>query len=256
MDITTNLGKRLFWGKSVDVVQTVLFGFVITSIAVCILVLILFDSFAGTGIMYWLTNGKLYESIAVSLATTGLLMAIMFMAYLLSTGESKIAKNASYALGAVALAVIGIDVFFDALLADILRYGRPLHWAEIDALQICFRFLIGGISFVGDALSISMISGMPVLKKLLVDAMPVTSQPNRSYAPPAPKPLYGMNPNSITSKIPRVNASTLQDILEKEVSISDSSHFRPAPKPQPVLNRQFSKEPTYHPLSQDEMFKS
>lgn len=78
------------WDKVVDLVQAVLVWFVIILTALCIGTLILFDTLAGTGVMEFLTSGKLVIAALISLATTGLLMALMFIGYTLL--EKKMAK--------------------------------------------------------------------------------------------------------------------------------------------------------------------
>ena len=157
---------------TIDFIQKALVWFVISVITVCIAVLFLFDALAGTGTMLFLTGGKEWQSVVISLATTGLLFSLMFIGYVMSinTKSGLVQKVGKGVL--VASAVIYIqDIIFDALLADVLRFGTIDVAMKVDILQWMFRGLIGGISTVGDALAIAMISGMPVLKSIVNEAV-------------------------------------------------------------------------------------
>ncbi len=153
---------------TIDAIQGMLVWFVVAVITISIAVLFLFDVLAGTGTMLFLTNGKMWQSVVISLATTGLLFALMFIGYMLM--ESKAGSYKS--VGGLVLFMAGIiyimDIIFDALLADILRYGTI---GIADNLQWMFRVLIGGISTVGDALAMALIVGLPVLKNIIGNAI-------------------------------------------------------------------------------------
>ena len=58
--------------KTIDSIQEGLVWFVVSVITLCIAVLFLFDVLAGTGTMLFLTGGKEWQSVVISLATTGL----------------------------------------------------------------------------------------------------------------------------------------------------------------------------------------
>lgn len=75
------------FNKTIDIIQGSLVWFVISIITVCIAVLFLFDVLAGTGTMLYLTGGLEWQSVVISMATTGLLFALMFIGYMLSTGN-------------------------------------------------------------------------------------------------------------------------------------------------------------------------
>lgn len=211
--------------KTVDAIQSTLVWFVILVITVCIAVLFLFDVLAGTGTMLFLTNGKDWQSVVISLATTGLLFALMFIGYMLFENPSKTLKSVGGFVLSFAFLIYVSDVVFDALLSDVLRYGTIL--GQVDGLQWMFRFLLGGVSTVGDALAIAMILGMPVLKSIIKSATKGESHSTNTSRPnsqPILRPAASIN-KPTASPAPRPN-------------------FNPAPKPS-----RHRPEPTYHPVS-------
>lgn len=153
------------FSKTIDTIQAGLVWFVVVIITVCIAVLFLFDVLAGTGTMLFLTGGKGWQSVVISLATTGLLFALMFIGYMMAESNNGWMEKVGFVVMSFAFLIYLEDVAFDALLADILRYGTIQK--GIDNIQWMFRFLIGGISTVGDALAVAMIAGMPVMKKII-----------------------------------------------------------------------------------------
>jgi hypothetical protein len=156
----------------IDTIQKSLVWFVISIITVCIAILFLFDVLAGTGTMLFLTGGKEWQSVVISLATTGLLFALMFIGYMLTNNtKNKVIESVGKGIMVFSGAVYIQDVFFDSLLADVLRYGTIDLSVKVDALQWMFRTVVGGISTVGDALAIAMIVGLPVLKTIVKDAL-------------------------------------------------------------------------------------
>lgn len=205
--------------NTIDFLQKFLVWFVIMVITICIAVLFLFDSLAGTGTMLFLTGGKEWQSVAISLATTGLLFALMFIGYIMSinTRNGLVHKVGKGVLVASALIYLQ-DIIFDALLADVLRFGTIDASMKVDILQWMFRGLIGGISTVGDALAIAMISGMPVLKSIVAEALGGKSdQPVQ--------PLHQNHQRDIFEGLPRVqqgqkpyvpgNVSNVPDFMRK-----------------------------------------
>ena len=201
--------------NTIDNIQASLVWFVISIITVCIAVLFLFDVLAGTGTMLFLTNGKEWQSVVISLATTGLLFALMFIGYMMMESKSSVYSSIGKGVLAAAFLIYAVDVAFDALLADILRYGTIMKNGDVDAIQWAFRGLLGGISTVGDALAIAMVIGMPVLKSIigkslgksekveyrnsqrpssnsqLISKLPTAQQTHR----PAPRPVPNQTPH-------------------------------------------------------------
>jgi len=168
------------FGRTIDIIQQWLVWFVIGVITFCIAVLFLFDVLAGTGTMLFLTGGKEWQSVVISLATTGLLFALMFIGYMMVENKSSFIKQVGLFILVVAGLIYLEDIIFDALLADVLRYGTiSLH--DTDVIQWMFRFLLGGISTVGDALAIAMILGLPVLKNIIGKALQPTTEPQRNH---------------------------------------------------------------------------
>ena len=217
------------FGKTVDAIQGMLVWFVVFVITISIAVLFLFDVLAGTGTMLFLTNGKMLQSVVISLATTGLLFALMFIGYMLM--ESK--AGAYQSVGGLVLFLAGIiyimDIIFDALLADILRYGTI---GVADNLQWMFRVLLGGISTVGDALAMALIIGLPVLKNIIGGALgaKVDSGSNKNFQP-QPK---------------RVDRNQRQQELEQQYRTPKPQ--QPTPRPFPHNNPP-NPMPTYHPMN-------
>ena len=142
--------------KTIDSIQEGLVWFVVSVITLCIAVLFLFDVLAGTGTMLFLTGGKEWQSVVISLATTGLLFALMFIGYMMAESENGWMEKVGFVVLSFAFLIYIEDVIFDALLADILRYG--MINTNVDSIQWMFRILLGGISTVGDALAVAMIA--------------------------------------------------------------------------------------------------
>jgi len=198
------------WSKVIDGIQTAMLAILIIVITVCILSLIFFDALAGAGIMLYLTNGNVLVSILISLATSGLLLSLMFIGYELITNKK---SKSVVGWGLVVLLVAGlvycVDVYFDSLTADYLRFGNIVLIESLPEgdIQWLFRSLIGGISTVGESLAISIILGMPVLKKIISNALPNTGKTNNStsgFNRPIPRPINsGLKNSDVFSRLPR-----------------------------------------------------
>ena len=211
------------WDNILDKLQVMLVYFVIGLYTICTATLILFDVMAGTGIMTFLTSKNIPASVVISLATTGLLLALMFIGYTLVEKSDGRVKAAGWSIAFVALIVYCVDVVFDSLAADVLRFGTIMVVKDIPnpAVHWMFRFLIGGISTVGEALAISIIFGMPVLKKLINNALP-KSYTHQQY-----------QPNLRKSNDPVIERNRIQaDREARFVSLRNKS--RPAPAYHPV----------------------
>ena len=162
------------WNKMIDGIQSFMLWILIIVVAVCILSLILFDVLVGTGVMLYLTNGNVAASVFISLATSGLLMALMFSGQTLLSSKKKGKANFGILLLIASAGVYFLDVYFDSLTADYLRFGLivSMEALPVGDVHIYFRILIGGISTIGEQLAISIILGMPVLKNLISNALP------------------------------------------------------------------------------------
>jgi hypothetical protein len=226
------------WNKIIDGVQTGLVWFVIILVTTCTATLILFDVFAGTGIDYYLTQGNLEASIAVSMATTGLLMALMFIGYsMMEKKRSGLIKSVGMIILVISGAVFCTDVIFDGLTADILSFGTVMNLSTVPNAWVhwLFRFLLGGISMIGEALAVAIIIGMPVLKGIIGDALPNYGQPRQStYQPPRNQQTY----RSATS-VPAALQNSAYNTAYKA-------------KPAPIQTTFMAPEPTYSPISYDE----
>jgi hypothetical protein len=171
------------FNSTIDAIQAGLVWFVIFTIAICIAVLFLFDVLAGTGTMLYLTNGKVWQSVVISLATTGLLFALMFLGYAMSEQQSsRVVQIVGRGVAILSGLIYVQDIIFDALLADIFRFGT-ITLAPVDTLQWMFRIIIGGISTVGDALALAMILGLPVLKTMIGKALGNTTPAPQRVVP-------------------------------------------------------------------------
>ena len=224
--------ENINWNKIIDGITVFMLGIVLLILVVCTVVLLSFDSLVGTGSMMVFTNQHLAYSSFISLATTGMGIALAFMAHLAyARGYGKLGLGFGFAAGFVLL----IDVYFDSLTADWLRYGNFVaikNIAEADQNNhILFRVLIGGLSLIGEPLAVAIIVGMPELKSFIRNVLPQSQAsrpvPQRSY--PSSIPTYN-GPVSPYQQAQRTPAQT---------------PTRPTPRPQPITDK---PHPTYHPV--------
>lgn len=217
--------SNINWESVIDKLQAALVWVVIAVLVFCTVILLAFDSLAGTGIGMNLTRGNLLASVTISLATTGLLTAVAFLAYL---ANDKGYGTVGTALTVVSVIFLLIDIYMDSLGADILHYGQIVMVKNVieaeRTVHVLYRVLIGGLSTVGEPLALAIIVGMPVLKDIIENAMPIsqrgyTTRPQQRPQPPQQRTY----PASIPTQ-----------------------QQRPAPRPQPTGPQ---KEPTYHPVS-------
>ena len=162
------------WNTVIDFFQQLMIFILILIVVTCILTLISFDILAGTGIMMYLTSNKVEESLVISLATSGLLIALMFVGYSFTSNKKNLVKGIGAIVLLLAAGVYCLDVFFDSLTADYLRFGKIIDLKILPEgdVQWAFRVLIGGISTIGETLAISIIVGMPVLKEIISSSLP------------------------------------------------------------------------------------
>jgi len=218
---------KINWTNVIDQLQAALVWAVIGVLATCTIILLAFDSLAGAGINYELTRGNVIASVTISLATTGLLTAIAFLAYLADRADFGIASKI---LVVVSVIFLGIDIYFDALGADILHYGQIISIKDLPqatkGVHVVYRLLIGGLSTVGEPLALAIITGMPVMKEIIKNAIPASQQ---QYTPRPQPPTTARNyPASIPTR---------QQLHEAR------------PQPRTEAQPQSEKEPTYHPVS-------
>lgn len=190
------------WEAAIDGLQRLLLVIVILVIAAAILSLILFDVFVGTGVMMYLTQNNLMNSIFISLATTGLLMSLMTIGYLFISKAKGKTRNIFIGIGIGAfifgLAIYALDVYFDSLTADIFRYGEivDLNTLADKTNQLLFRCLIGGISTVGESLALAIIMGMGILKEVIKNALPELAPKPPSSSSPQRPPFSAWKPQN------------------------------------------------------------
>jgi len=200
------------WSKVVDTIQVFMVGVVLTILTVCIVLLLAFDSVVGAGAMFEMTQGIAKYAIVISLVTTGLQTAIAFMAYL---SANRGLSSLSWLLVGMTGVLWVIDIYFDSLTADILRYGTFIQIGSMVAgtektTQILFRTLIGGTSSIGEFLGIAIIVGMPELKQFITNAIPKSSRVQTTYTPPATQTPPYTKPNNVP-----VNLGTSRDEKRK-----------------------------------------
>jgi hypothetical protein len=184
----------------------------------------LFDTLAGIGIMYYLTNGNWLASLIISLATSGLLILLMVLFY--SNQESPV-------LFVVTAVIFLLDVAFDSLSADVMRFGAYSNLSGVSdaGLHWMFRILIGGLSTVGDAVAMAIVVGMPVIKNILHDALPKKRPAPQKIAPPpgARPPAFTTQPQKyVPQNKPPVGGRPPQ--------------YPPQPKHEPTYQNLFRKD--------------
>lgn len=220
------------WDAVIDKLQVALVAFVIFVVAVSTATLILFDvAVPAGGSMDFLTNGDKVTAWGISLATTGLLMALMFTAYSLIDSKKGTPKfYGGIAVLIVSFAVYCMDIAFDSLSADVFRFNTIVSIKNIEnpSVHIMFRTLIGGISTVGEALAIAIIIGMPVLKSFINNALPVSRRtPQSNYTSTSNNNRYNAQ-SPILNSLPRATPNPVQTA------------------------RQAMPKPTYHPVSYED----
>lgn len=173
------------WNTVIEWLRTLLVWFLIVLTALCIVVLILFDTFVGAGFLYGMTQGDWIKATLISMATTGLLIALMFLGKRMLDGDG--VGWSGLILLIAALGVYGIDTYFDSLGADIMRYGDLVSIADLPTIdqnvQVLYRILIGGMSTVGEPLAIAIITGMSVVEDIISAALPGGSRTTRRTYP-------------------------------------------------------------------------
>lgn len=217
--------ERINWNKIIDGITVFMLGIVLLILVVCTVVLLAFDSLVGAGSMMVFTNQHVGFSTLISLATTGMTIALAFMAYLAGAHGY---QKAGALFGVAAAFVAIVDVYFDSLTADWLRYGAFMAIRNLPVADqnnhILFRILIGGLSLIGEPLAVAIIVGMPDLKRFIRSVLPKTQQPPQPTAP-----------RQYPTSLPRANQTP-------------PPAPRPAPRPipaQPLI----PNEPTFHPVS-------
>jgi len=227
--------EKINWSKIIDGITVFMLGIVLLILVVCTVVLLSFDSLVGTGSMMVFTNQHLTYSSFISLATTGMGIALAFMAYI---AYARGYNNLGLGFGLAAGFVLLIDVYFDSLTADWLRYGLFVaikNLAEADQNNhILFRILIGGLSLIGEPLAVAIIVGMPELKGFIRSVLPQSQAVSR--------PIQ-QQPRSYPSTIP---TQPQQPRQQSYTPTYPPVTQRPTPRPTPY---QGNNIPSYHPIT-------
>lgn len=176
----------------------------------------------------------------VSFSTTGMLIGCGSLLV-------KFWRESSYlSFGILVFIFIGLqsaDVYFDAISVDIMRFGKIIFSSEMpDAAEAMahniYRFLVGGISLVGEPLAIGSLVMFQALKKFISDTMQdmnfYDNQGSSFQNRPQNRPQN--HPQNRPAHKPQPTAAPQNAPGGKLVS--------------PVFNGKYTdryKEPTYHP---------
>ena len=254
------MNKKFDWDKTIDNIQFGMLWFVVSILVICVSVLILFDVLAGAGVMTYLTNGNVPASIFISLATSGLLISLMVLGYSASSNTNKKTISIGKLIGVVAFGVYCLDVYFDSMTADYLRFNQIMVLKDIPNYQVhlLFRILIGGISTVGEALAMAIILGMPILKEIINKAIPESmrtsnnnqnnssqSQPSHNNNGQSQRPMN----NGASQNHGRVNGQPQNNQSQKPIQSNMQSNQNNRPTPRPAGIGIQASDQTYHPIS-------
>lgn len=145
----------------------------------------------------------------VSFATTGMLIGCGASLY-------KFWKDANYiGFGVVFIvfaALQSADVYFDAVSVDIMRFGKIVFSSEVPGAAEAvahniYRFLVGGISLVGEPLAIGSLVMFPALKKFIAsflkDANFEEYKPSHTQSVYHNKPQYNQGSKQIYQNLPK-----------------------------------------------------
>lgn len=251
------MNRKFDWDKTIDNIQFGMLWFVVSILVICVFVLILFDVLAGAGVMTYLTNGNVPASVFISLATSGLLISLMVLGYSASSNTNKKTISIGKLIGVVAFGVYCLDVYFDSMTADYLRFNQIMVLKDIPNYQVhlLFRILIGGISTVGEALAMAIILGMPILKEIINKAIPEsmrTSNNNQSNSSQSQshnnngqsqRPVNNGQPQNQSRGNGQPNNQSQRPIQ----SNIQSNQNRPTPRPAGIGVQ--TSDQTYHPIS-------
>jgi len=205
------------------------------------LALLLFDSIVGTGSIYKLSeflqgNNRLFVSIFGSMSSTGLQTALAFTGYLLYRRGFGALGWAMFGAG---LIFWGIDVYFDALTADIVRYGDFVALQSLSGVEktthALWRTVVGGFSAVGEFLAFAILAGMSELKAFIRS----TLNNFEKYTPPQqPKK---QQPYHVPPTIPRRQQAPASQPVQKPAHADEmAQEFN-------EFMDSVAEEPTYHP---------
>jgi len=105
----------------------------------------------------------------VSFATTGMLIGCGALLFKFWNDKNYIGFSGVFLVFAC---LQSADVYFDAVSVDIMRFGKIIFSSEIPSAAEAmahniYRFLVGGISLVGEPLAIGSLVMFPALKKFI-----------------------------------------------------------------------------------------
>lgn len=220
------------------------------------LALLLFDSIVGTGSIYKLSeflqgNNRLFVSIFGSMSSTGLQTALAFTGYLLYRRGFGALGWAMFGAG---LIFWGIDVYFDALTADIVRYGNFVALQSLSGVEktthALWRTVVGGFSAVGEFLAFAILAGMSELKAFIRSTLNNFEKYTPPQQPKKQQPYQsphnaGTNRQTEQEKIARLNASRARTPANQPVQ--KPAHADEMAQEFNEFMDSVAEEPTYHP---------
>jgi hypothetical protein len=175
------------------------------------------------------TNG--WFGLFVSFATTGMLIGCGALLV-------KFWRESNYLGFGITLSIFlslqSADVYFDAVSVDIMRFGKIIFSSEMpDAAEAMahniYRFLVGGISLVGEPLAIGSLVMFPALKKFISDTLKDISFHETPQSYPYQKPV---NQHRQSQYKPQ----------HKPIHVNNTMFSDGNQKPQSTVHT-----PTYHP---------
>lgn len=126
-----------------------------------------FDVVAGKTTIEYMSNSPGFAWLTTG-GTTGLLLALIGAALYTYRERWSIKVWGPLFLAAAIPSII--DMYFDSLAADIVRFGHLVIINDLPAAEklphICFRVLVGGLSAVGDPMAAMSVIVFPFLREL------------------------------------------------------------------------------------------
>ena len=159
--------SKINWNSVIDYIAGGMVTISLAMLTISTLMLLFFDSIVGTGSIYKLSefiegDTRLAVAIFGSVSSTGLQTAMAFLGYLLYKRNFGTLGKAFFG---ASLIFWGIDIYFDALTADIMRYGDFVALSSLVGVErnthLLWRGMDGGFSAVGELLALAIINGMP-----------------------------------------------------------------------------------------------
>lgn len=247
---------RINWYKIIDGIAAAMMMLTIVVLTAATLALLLFDTIVGTGSNYKLMeylsgNNRTIAAIFGSVSSTGLQTALAFMAYLAFKRNVGVLGWIFFVAG---LAFWGVDVYFDALTADIVRYGNFIALDSLVGIErdthFMWRTAFGGFSVIGEFFALAILAGMSELKAFIRSTLNNFEKYTPPQQPKKQQPYQsshnaGTNRQTEQEKIARLNASRAQASANQPVQ--KPAHADEMAQEFNEFMDSVAEEPTYHP---------